>query len=450
MNNSQAFTVLAVIGFSLIVGLVLIPAESAKQDVFFIEKTAGGNATGCTDLDCLTDVIISNPDNLQYFIFNETSGMWENTNELRVLIHSGIISTTLNLSYDYNTVVCIPDSGFDVTINLPAITDADIGKWFYIKNSGAVGKCTLDANGIETIDDLFTTYELDDFSESVLIGATSNTEWKIISSHYLTNGENMGTVGTGVFAGKSVNELLFKKLLAGTGITLVSNGTRITINNSLPESTTCNNVGTGNQLCSGDNVNIDTIIAGTGITISDTTDDWTFSSQCANTGTGEAICESSNNINSLIAGNGVSITDTTGDLTITNTQPELQIGQQVGDVYLSLTKTNIGNAYIDIYVTAFDEENMLIVDCANVTYGRVSYIWDYVGTGTQQLRWVNVANNTQVFYESPTFTSDRDSTDSGYFVKPSWCVGITSLEQQGKSTVAGDDPIAKGYIITVK
>lgn len=126
---------------------------------------------------------------------------------------------------------------------------------------------------------------------------------------------NLGSVGEGVYASGNCD---FKKLLAGSGISLSANGTRITITNTSPESTTCNNVGTGNQLCSGGNVNIDTIIAGTGITITDTTDDWTFASNCQNTGTGEAVCESSNNINSLIAGTGVSIADTSGDLTITN------------------------------------------------------------------------------------------------------------------------------------
>lgn len=157
-------------------------------------------------------------------------------------------------------------------------------------------------------------------TEGANIDLTQNTDDITIAVTGITGEStvctNLGSVGEGIYVSGNCN---FKKLLAGSGITLSSNGTRITITNSLPEATVCNNVGTGNQLCSGGNVNIDTLIAGTGITISDTTDDWTFASQCANTGTGEPVCESSNNINSLIASTGITIADTTGDLTVTNT-----------------------------------------------------------------------------------------------------------------------------------
>lgn len=43
----------------------------------------------------------------------------------------------------------------------------------------------------------------------------------------------------------------------------------------------------------------------------------TDNNSCTSTGTGEAVCESANNINSLIGDSGITITDTTGDLTLT-------------------------------------------------------------------------------------------------------------------------------------
>lgn len=139
-----------------------------------------------------------------------------------------------------------------------------------------------------------------------------------------TTASNLGSsssLSEGVFASEVLNDLQFKRLLEGTSITLSSNSTHITITNSAPESTNCSNVGTGNFILKTTVIDCtaNSLIAGTGITIANTTDDYTFSSQCANTGTGEAVCESSNNINSLIAGDSISITDTTGDLTITNT-----------------------------------------------------------------------------------------------------------------------------------
>jgi len=223
---------------------------------------------------------------------------------------------------------------------------------------------------------------------------------------------NLGSIGEGIVATSSGGNCDFKKLFAGTndGITLSSNGTRITIEND----TVCTNAGTGVPLCNSGadaSVVLDSLIAGTGIIITDTTNDWTIS---------------------------------------VNPNSDRQIGQVAGQVFFSLAKSNIGTAYVDVYATAFDEENQMIIECANVTYGKVVYQWDYVGTGTQQLRWVDVSNNANVWYESPTFTTDRDGIDSGFFVKPSWCIGTVTIEEQGKSTVAGDDPVAKGYKIMVK
>lgn len=221
---------------------------------------------------------------------------------------------------------------------------------------------------------------------------------------------NLGSVGEAL----EVDNCQFKKLLAGTGISLSSNGTRITITNTLPEATVCNNVGTGNQLCSGGNVNLDTLIAGDRITITDTTDDWTIAS--------------------------------------------VGIGQMSVLVYQSQTKTNIGNAYVDIYVTNFDMEDLWNnistntgFDCANSLQVKIEYIVDYVGTGSQQYRWVDANNNANVLWEDSTIIADAFSRSSDWITKPAWCTSNnTDIEMQGKSTVAGDDPIVRGYTIAVR
>lgn len=126
------------------------------------------------------------------------------------------------------------------------------------------------------------------------------------------------------------------------------------------------------------------------------------------------------------------------------------IGQIAAQTYLSLAKTNIGTAYVDIYAAAFDQENMAKIDCANVTDVRIVYLWDYVGVGSQQVRWVDAANNANVLREEPAFTADKDPGDSGWFAKPAWCTGDVMIEWQGKSTTGTDDPIAKGYKILVR
>ena len=121
-----------------------------------------------------------------------------------------------------------------------------------------------------------------------------------------------------------------------------------------------------------------------------------------------------------------------------------------GQVYLSVTKTNIGNAYADVYASAFDIENFLKVDLTGADSVRLIYIWDYVGTGTQQVRVADVSNNANVLVESATFTADQDPGDSGWKMIPVAFKAVKNLEFQGKSTTAGDDPVCKGYIIFVK
>ena len=138
---------------------------------------------------------------------------------------------------------------------------------------------------------------------------------------------NIGT-GTAYSCVEGTN-IDLRSILAGTGISATNSSNTITITNTAPDNTVCSNVGTGFGVYSSGECVFDSLIAGTGITITDTTDDLTFASFCSNTGTGEAICEVSNNINSLIAGDGITITDTIGDLTLTSTCENTGTGEAV-------------------------------------------------------------------------------------------------------------------------
>lgn len=142
-------------------------------------------------------------------------------------------------------------------------------------------------------------------STNVIFNNTSTGESTICA--------NLGTVGEGVYVSGNCN---FKKLVAGIGTSFSVNGTRITINNSSPDDTTCANVGSGKNIYKDGECNFRSIVDSTGITATQNTDDVTLTSYCTSTGSGEAICESSNNINSLIATSPLSVSDTTGDLTI--------------------------------------------------------------------------------------------------------------------------------------
>ena len=119
-------------------------------------------------------------------------------------------------------------------------------------------------------------------------------------------------------------------------------------------------------------------------------------------------------------------------------------------VYFSKTKTNIGTAYVDIYNSLEPDELFNVINFDNFTDFRILFIWDYIGAGMQQVRFVDRANNANVLYESATFTADQDPNDSGWTALPVWATGEKQIEQQGKSTTATDDPIAKGYILLLR
>ena len=124
----------------------------------------------------------------------------------------------------------------------------------------------------------------------------------------------------------------------------------------------------------------------------------------------------------------------------------------LGQIWRSVTMTNIGSAYKDVYsTTAFDEEHLLKVDFTGVNSVRMVFLWDYVGTGTQQVRIADLDDNANVLIESSTFTADKDPGDTGWVTLPAAFTNATKrLEFQGKSTTTTDDPIAKGYILYAK
>ena len=119
---------------------------------------------------------------------------------------------------------------------------------------------------------------------------------------------------------------------------------------------------------------------------------------------------------------------------------------------LSKAMTNIGTTYKDIYVSLTDLGNDYhLIDFTGATSFRIVYFWDYVGTGTQQVRWVDRANNANVLWETAGFTADQTPGDSGWLALPApFTTGDFVIEWQGKSTTAADDPVAKGFRIFLK
>jgi len=108
------------------------------------------------------------------------------------------------------------------------------------------------------------------------------------------------------------------------------------------DTTVCNNLGSGKILCASGNVNIKSLLAGTGITLTNDTNTVTItnslpeSTVCANLGSvGEGIYVSGNcDFKKLLAGNGMSLSSNGTRITITNTLPEATTGS---NLYLEYT-----------------------------------------------------------------------------------------------------------------
>jgi hypothetical protein len=109
------------------------------------------------------------------------------------------------------------------------------------------------------------------------------------------------------------------------------------------------------------------------------------------------------------------------------------------------------NTWTDVYGAVGEPDNNLI-DFENASQFRIVYTWDYVGSGTQTLRFVNKANNAEVLYTSAGFTADQDPGDTGWVNLPAAFSGavVKTIEWQAESTTALDDPVAKGFKIFLK
>lgn len=289
------------------------------------------------------------------------------------------------------------------------------------------------------------------------ISVTQQADTITVDYNGTASGEstNCNNVGTGNPIHKAGTNCSAFSLIAGNDITITNTTDDYTIASTATEESTDCTMATSPtteilKSSSGGDCIFRGLTANGGITFTQNTNDIAVASWCDNTGTGEAICEQSgsgNDINSLIAGAGMAITDTTGDLKL----DALRIGQQQIFVHQSVTKTNLPNTYTDIWVTLFDMEEMTLLHPNNVTYFYISMQYDFVGAGNDQCRWVNTANNTQVLHESPTFTGDQNSYASGWFTKPaSFTALIYSIEMQCKSSNGTNDPVPKGYVIYSK
>lgn len=138
--------------------------------------------------------------------------------------------------------------------------------------------------------------------------------------------------GTGLFAAKVDFDLQFKSLVAGTGISLSNTATSVTIT-SAGEANTASNLGTGSFLFaakSGTDLQFKSLVAGTGVTLTSNSTSVTINAPgtgeantASNLGAGTAIFASKSGVDlqfkTLVAGSGVTISNNSTTVTISST-----------------------------------------------------------------------------------------------------------------------------------
>jgi hypothetical protein len=112
-----------------------------------------------------------------------------------------------------------------------------------------------------------------------------------------------------------------------------------------------------------------------------------------------------------------------------------------------MTKTNIGASFIDIYNQANSNGKSMQIDTNGKTQLRLEVLWNKIGTGTQTVQVLEVG--TANVLASLNVISGRN--DSGLLSIPVFAQNaVKQYKLQGKSTVAGDDPILEGARIYLK
>jgi hypothetical protein len=170
-----------------------------------------------------------------------------------------------------------------------------------------------------------------------------------IASGESTQCFNVGS-GTVIIKNSTSGNCYVKSLVAGTGITITNGTDTITITNSAPDNTTCVNVGSYAQVFKDGECNFRTIKGSADISVVQGTNDITIdyngtlvseSTVCSGQSGNYNIVASSSGGNctfkNFVAGTSISISSNSTHITITNTAPDdttcVDLGHGGGDIY---------------------------------------------------------------------------------------------------------------------
>lgn len=132
--------------------------------------------------------------------------------------------------------------------------------------------------------------------------------------------------------------------------------------------------------------------------------------------------------------------------TLINQLDELQTDQLLYTTSQSVTKTNIGLNYVDLFSDYGGRP--FFVDTTGFTKLAVQILWTKVGTGTQTMQIVNHADGAVVI-ESPSLTTQ--SNEFANIAIPQAFLNFKGKWRlQVKSTTAADDPVCSGVSLFLR
>lgn len=178
------------------------------------------------------------------------------------------------------------------------------------------------------------------------ISVTSNANEVIVAlaaGSIITDGQNLGS-GQEIFTSKSGTDLLFRTLIGGDNVNLVSGSNTITINavtsSVKPGITTIKSLGVGEQINTDPSGSLRTLVGGSNITLVSGSDSITINSissgptgivQNTSLGGDESILgDPSGSFRGLTAGSNISLASGTNDITINSTFNAIQQNTSLG------------------------------------------------------------------------------------------------------------------------
>lgn len=196
------------------------------------------------------------------------------------------------------------------------------------KNGGGPVSCLDDGA-------LILPQNLTDLCDVTIINATSSqiieyngTQWVNVDSSEITFPVECMNFGSGTVICRdqfSSNQVNLKTLLNGTGIQITNTTNEIIITNTLPENTVCDNdTASGSfPLCVNNDITLRSLLAGTGISLSSNSTHITITNTapdntvCANVGGGSEVYKDGEcNFRTIIGRSGLNVTQNTNDITL--------------------------------------------------------------------------------------------------------------------------------------